>query len=469
MRPAIWIPLLLPFLVTLIVSFSNASNAQILIERATILTMAEGDEEAFVGYIKTDQAGLVEEIGAGEYTAELEAGIERIDADGMILIPGFVSGHNHLWQAAFRGIAQDGELYPWLEALHWTYGEYFSDGDFYNFTLLGALDHLAHGITTTYNHSQRLAASEEQYLESLQAELDAGQHFIFAYNADVNSGVAEMTEKFESFMQQAQEIMSAPDSLMLGASLNVVGNFMGMEFFQAEIELAQQYGITGQIHYLEQYSHGEDDRAKWPDFLEAGAVAENISYAHFIHTTEEILEDTAEAGGAMIWNPLSNGRLASGLADIPVYLDKGVRVGMGVDGAASGDISDPFENMRMGMYGLRMQYKEASVMSPMDVLRLHTLSTAEVLGVDHLVGSLEVGKKADLLLVDPSSPASGAVFDPASHLVFAMSADNIDQIYVAGELKVNNGELLGQDMAAVQAETEQRVATIRAAQAAAAN
>eukprot|EP00903_Cladosiphon_okamuranus_P004419 g4417.t1 len=417
----------------------EGAEAQVLITNATILTLADGEETPFVGHIYVDDDGRIASVGEGPYLDSMPEMTEQVDATGMLVIPGFVSGHNHLWQAAFRGIAQDGVLYPWLEALHWTYGDYFSEGDFYTFTMLGALDHLVHGITTTYNHSQRLAANEAQYLESLEAELDAGQHFVFAYNADMNAGVAAMTEKFEAFMQQAEVLMAEPDALMLGASLNVVGSYRGMEFFEKEIELAEKYGITGQIHYLEQYSRSENDRTKWSSFLQAGAVAENISYAHFIHTTDQILTDTAERGGAMIWNPLSNGRLASGLADIPRYQQLGVRVGMGVDGAASGDISDPFENMRMGMYALRMQYKEATVMSPMEVLRLHTLKTAEVLGVDDKVGSLEVGKLGDILVINPDSPATGAVFDPASHLVFALSADNIDQIYVAGELKVKNG------------------------------
>jgi cytosine/adenosine deaminase-related metal-dependent hydrolase len=163
----------------------------------------------------------------------------------------------------------------------------------------------------------------------------------------------------------------------------------------------------------------------------------------------------------MIWNPLSNGRLASGLADIPKYQSMGIEVGMGVDGAASADICDPFQNMRMGMYALRMRDSSASVMSCYEVLRLHTLGTAEVLEVADRVGSLAVGKFADFLVVDPNTP----VFDPYATLVMACDAADIESVWVRGVQKVVAGELLNHDLEAVNSEVATRVARIRAAAA----
>ncbi len=438
-------------------------RAGVLVENATLLTMAEGGEAPYTGYLLSGDDGLIEAVGPGAYPDDVPDGVERVDAGGKLVMPGFVSGHNHLWQSAFRGIALDSVLYPWLEALHRTYGDYLGEGDFYWFTLHGALDQLSHGITTTYNHSQRLGASEAHYLESLDAEMDAGQHFIFAYNNDVGLPADEMTERFDAFMDKAQSAMNEPGSPMLAASINAVGNFRGGGALAREMALAEQYGITAQLHYLEQYSRREKDRAKWSSLMEAGAVAPNTSFAHFIHTTDDILADTVDKGAGMVWNPLSNGRLASGLADIPRYLEMGIPVGMGVDGAASADIADPFQNMRMGMYALRMQHKEAGVMMPMDVLRLHTLATAQMLGVADRVGSLEKGKRADFLIIDPAVPLTGPIFDVASHLVAAVDADNIESIYVAGDKRVEEGEVLGHDMRDIQARVVGRVNRIRRA------
>jgi 5-methylthioadenosine/S-adenosylhomocysteine deaminase len=109
----------------------------------------------------------------------LAAGTKTVDLTGKIVMPGFVSGHSHLWQSVFRGIAPDGELHPWLRALHWRYGSFLEDGDFGAFTRHGAYDQLRHGITTTYNHSHWMGKSYPRYLEQWQAELTLPQRFVF--------------------------------------------------------------------------------------------------------------------------------------------------------------------------------------------------------------------------------------------------------------------------------------------------
>ena len=463
LRPRLFRKHLGALIATCAVFFGTTTWAEdLLIEDATILTLADGVDEPFTGYVLV-RDGRIKAVGAGSMSQVERATLQSVkvvDAEGKIVIPGFVSGHNHLWQSAFRGIASGGELYPWLESLHWTYGDHFGDGDLYAFTLHGALDQLGHGITTTYSHSQRLGATEEQYLGSLDASMVAGQHFVFAYNADLNQSAQAVRSDVKALVARADK---AANPLLLGLSLNSVGSHAANPaMFALEMQLAGEYQMTVQIHYLEQESRRFVERRKWPEFLKVGAVSPHVSYAHFIHTTDRIVADTGRLGGAMIWNPLSNGRLASGLADIPGYLEAGVRVGMGVDGAASADIADPFENMRMGLYGLRMKYSNAGVMQPIDMLRLHTLRTAEVLEVEKDVGSIEPGKRADLLIVDPRFPLTGSVTDPAATLVFACSAANIEQVYVGGELRATRGVPSGHDITALQLDVERRVARIKA-------
>lgn len=433
-----------------------------VIEGATILTLADGDNRPINGYVLV-RDGRIVALGDGappEALLRADPPLARIDGRERIVMPGFVSGHNHLWQSAFRGIAADGELYPWLEALHWTYGDHFADGDMYAFTLHGALDQLSRGITTTYSHSQRLGTTEAQYLESFDASVAAGHQFVYAYNANLNQA-PDAIERDVAAMVERSRRSAAPG--LLGLSMNAVGSHQqDPSKLALEMRLARQYGMTAQIHYLEQHSRRFAERKSWPALLAAGAVGPEISFAHFIHTTDTIISDTASRGGAMIWNPLSNGRLASGLPDILRYQEAGIRVGMGVDGAASADIADPFENLRMGLYGLRMRHMNAGVMQPIDILRLHTLRTAEVLGVAAETGSLEPGKRADLLIVDPRFPFTGPVTDVAATLVFACNASNIDAVYVGGVLRVTDGTLVGHDTRALAADVAARVMRLRA-------
>lgn len=441
-------------LVFLALFWVEVSRADQWIRSDFILTMVNGASEPVDGHMRISSDGRIVAVGEGE--PSLREGDDLIDARGKIVLPGFVSGHNHLWQSAFRGLASDQELYGWLRSLHWTYGDHFQDGDMYQFTLYGALDQLANGITTTLNHSQNVAPTYEHYLEQFEAEMDAGQHFVFSYVLDQNESEPENRKaKFLSLIDETAR-RPAPHAC-LGFGLHGVGIYRSMEFHHEEVALAKELDLDMQIHYLEEKAESlENGQGRFQGLAEKGGVWDGLVYAHFIHVTKEILDTSAKAGAKMIWNPLSNGRLASGLADIPRYLSAGLKIGMGVDGSASGDVCDPFQNMRMGMYALRMRDSKASVMSSYDILRLHTLKTAEVLEVDDRVGSLKSGKYADFLIVQPESP----VFDPYATLALATSASDIESVWVRGRKLVENGRLLNHDMTGIKKEVAHRVARI---------
>jgi cytosine/adenosine deaminase-related metal-dependent hydrolase len=137
-------------------------------------------------------------------------------------------------------------------------------------------------------------------------------------------------------------------------------------------------------------------------------------------------------------------------------LKAGLRIGMGVDGQASADRADPFENLRAGLYAVRAKYEDAAVLSPYAVVRLHTLGSADVLGVADRVGSLAPGKLADFILIDPAE--LGHVFDPYATLVFAVGQEHLARVYVGGECVVERRQLLKHDLAGIRAEVDRRVA-----------
>jgi 5-methylthioadenosine/S-adenosylhomocysteine deaminase len=428
----------------------------------TVFTLADGEMAAATpGHLWVSAAGLVLSAGAGAEPAgdprEL-AEATRVDVTGKIILPGFVSGHSHLWQSAFRGIAPDGELWPWLLALHRTYGQYFAAGDFSAFTRHGAYDQLIHGVTTTLNHSHAFGDKFDLYIEQFTASETTPQRFVFAWITNDREDDATRDERIRPYLAR---VAPASDQPLLGLALNAVGSYRGAESFRREIEFATRNGLRMQMHYLEASGHAADDRKQWPLIRDNGGVSDHMSFAHFIHPDEQILREASAAGAAMIWNPLSNGRLGSGLPDIEGYLKAGLKVGIGEDGQASADISDPFENMRLGLYALRMRRQDAKGLQPIDLLRLHTLATARVLGVDRWVGSLEPGKFADFLVVDPAQPGTGPVWDPAAHLLFACSTQNLSQVFVGGREVVHGGTVPGVDLTQLETEVATRVDAIR--------
>ena len=158
----------------------------------------------------------------------------------------------------------------------------------------------------------------------------------------------------------------------------------------------------------------------------------------------------------MSWQPLSNGRLASGVADIPAYLKAGMKVGMGVDDQCASDIPDPFENMRVGLYAIRDKYEDAASMSVYGVLKFQTLGSATIMRVADKIGSLEAGKFADFNVIDPRRRDTGPVYDPYATLVLACGQSNLERTYIGGELVCLRGEVMGRDFNAVADEVHRR-------------
>jgi cytosine/adenosine deaminase-related metal-dependent hydrolase len=440
-----------------------AASAKLLVRNARIFTMAPQQREPFTGYLAVAEDGTIVAVAAGDPPAGLDAA-KVIDAHGHWIIPGFISAHSHLWQAAYRGLAADKTLTSWIDDIYIQRASKASPEDLYWFTLLGSLNHLQHGITAAYNFNYTRVDwhSEDSPFDKAQfrGEQESGMRFVHGYEPGwMAPGVTiDMTRRRTgAFLEwtKTQPKSSAFLSVMING-----GTAFNNTYQQAVMEkaLMDEFHLANQSHYLEPpepETQGEE-RAKFRWFADSGMLSNQLIFGHFIHTDEYILRQAVKSDVAMTWNPLSNGRMASGVPDIPKYLKMGMRVGMGIDGEASGDLADPFENMRAGLYAIRDKYEDATVLSPYQVLWLHTMGSADVLKVKDKLGSLEPGKLADFLVIDPAR--LGAVLeDPYANLVLVTGERDIDQVFVGGDLKVDHGKMLNQDMSAVQQEVSRRV------------
>ena len=444
--------------------------AKLVVRNAYIFSMASSEREPFTGYIAVGVDGRIVAVGKGEPPASLKAATAW-DAKGHWVMPGFISAHSHLWQSAYRGLAADKTLLGWIDELYGKAVTKATAEDLYWFTLEGSLDHLRHGVTSAYNfnyggHTPEQAVEFDE--QEFRGQMDSGIRFVFGFEpgrATATYGLEDARQRLKTFLgwvatQQASKDPQTRDRL-LSVMINGGTAFtdtpkLALKQAVMEAALMKEFDLGNQSHYLEQPETQVEDRKLFQSFTDAGLVNNRMIFGHFIHTDPEIIAATARAGAAMSWNPLSNGRLASGVADIPAYLKAGVRVGMGVDGEASADLADPFENLRAGLYAIRDKYENAGVMSPYDVLRLHTMGSADVLDVADRLGSLEKGKLADFLVIDPGE--YGHVFDPYATLVFVTSQPDLERVYVGGDLKVERGKLMSQDLNRVEHEVNTRVA-----------
>jgi 5-methylthioadenosine/S-adenosylhomocysteine deaminase len=447
--------------------------AKLVVKNAFILTMAAGQREPVKGYLVAGEDGRLLTVAAGDPPPGLQAK-QSLDAGGHWVIPGFISAHSHLWQSAFRGLGADQTLMGWIDALYKPAAKYSAE-DMYWFTLDGALDHLQHGITAAYNfnygasstgRTNPTVALGEFDRNDFRAEMDSGIRFVHGLSVGRATGLGVQpsygTEQARALLKAFLDWTNKQPKSSNFLSVMISGGTAFNDTYQQalmEKQLGDEFHLGNQTHYLEPPETQYEQQSKFRWFMDSGLLSKQLIFGHFIHTNSFILAESAKAGAAMSWNPLSNGRLASGVADIPAYLNAGIRVGMGVDGEASADLADPFENMRTGLYAVRDKYENATIMSPYDVLRLHTMGSADVLGVADRLGSLEPGKFADFLVIDPTRFRT--IFDPYASLVFVAGERDLEQVYVGGDLLVQNGAMLKQDMAKERAEVSKRVAAVR--------
>ncbi|PZU46983.1 MAG: cytosine deaminase [Microbacterium sp.] len=427
----------------------------LLVIHARLITVPAGTTDPGYledGWMLVGDDGRIAALGAGTPPTGTTAD-ETLDAAGRFVAPGFVSSHSHLFTSGLRGLGVADTLYGWCDSMLGTTA-HMTPEQLYWSTLHGSLDFLGSGVTTAYNFTDPLQAWEsmvdgkrtgtaglrdlEYHFRQADATRDSGIRFVDAAGMDVTAGTPD--EVFERFAAEVAHTRTFDPDVALGSS--IMGQVQWSphpEAAEFEVEAMRRYGVTNQAHFLESPEAVEHQQSKFALYRDAGALGLGLMFGHFIQTTPEIIEQAVAGGASMSWQPASNGRLASGVALVPEMLEMGMKVGVGLDDQACTDISDPWQNMRMGIYMQRARTKDPLSMMPELMLRLHTLGGAEIMGVEGHVGSLEVGKFADFVLVDPRRPDVGPLWHPVRSYVLSMGPRNLVGVYVGGRLVSADG------------------------------
>lgn len=421
----------------------------LLVVNARLLPVTDDDDLGYLdeGWMLVGDDGRIAALGAGAPPAGTSAD-EVLDVGGAFVAPGFVSSHSHLFTSGLRGLGVAETLYGWCDAMLGTTARMSAD-EIYWSTLHGALDFVANGVTCAYNFTDPLQAWEsmvdgkrtgtaplrelEYHTRQADACAHAGIRFVDSIGMDVTVGTTD--EVFDRFAAEVAHTRTLDPALALGAS--IMGQVQWSphpEAAELEVAAMRRYDVTNQAHFLESPEAIEHQQSKFALYRDAGALELGLMFGHFIQTTPEIIEQAVAGGASMSWQPTSNGRLASGTARVPEMLAMGMPVGIGLDDQACTDVSDPWQNMRIGIYSQRARLQDPLAMMPETVLRLHTIGGARIMGVDDRVGSLEVGKFADFVVVDPRRPDVGPLWHPVRSYVLAMSPRNLTAVYVGGRL-----------------------------------
>lgn len=416
----------------------------LLVTNARLITMADRTGGYIEnGWMRIDD-GCITTTGSGE--APAVPGAELLDARRAFVAPGFVSSHSHLFTSGARGLAADQTLYGWCDAMLGLMAR-ASPETYYWSVLHGGLDFLANGTTTAFDFTDpripwepmvdgrrsgggELRGVEHQFAQ-IDGKLDAGLRFLNAASLDDAVGTDE--EVLDRFGEVVDRCAASDPALCLGpAVMGAVQWSARPNAAQLEAAAMHRYGVINQAHFLETREAADLQRRRFAAYAQAGVLGRGMIFGHFIQTTPEIIEAAAAGGAGMSWQPASNGRLASGIADIPAIRAAGMPIGVGLDDQACTDISDPWQNMRIGIYSVRAATGDPLSLMPEEMLYLATAGSARLLGVDDRVGSLQAGRYADFLVVDPRSPDIGPLWNPVRSYVLACGTRNLKQVFVGG-------------------------------------
>lgn len=381
-----------------------------------------------------------------------------IDARDMIILPGLVNTHHHLYQTLTRCIAVDSVLFNWLKTLYPIWARMNGEA-VYRSALTGMAELILSGCTTSSDHLY-LFPNGAKLDDEIRAAQEIGLRF-HAARGSMSLGESKgglppdsVVESEAAILKDCVRVIETFHDPKPGAMLRVVvapcSPFsVTQDLMREAAALARQYGVQLHTHLAETFD--EDDFCKQMfgvlpvDYAEqVNWLGDDVWYAHSVHVRPQDIDLMARTQTGVAHCPSSNMRLASGIAPIRAMIDAGVPVGLGVDGSASNDGSHLLAEVRQAMLLQRVMGNPAGL-TGWEALELATLGGAKVLGRDD-IGSLEVGKCADFIGFNSNRlDYAGAQHDQQSALVFC-TPQRVDLSVINGRVVVEDGQLLTVDL-----------------------
>lgn len=387
---------------------------------------------------------------------------QAIDARGGIIMPGLINTHTHAPMVLYRGLADDLALMDWLQKYIFpAEAKTVSPAFVRTGTRLAALEMIQSGTTTFADmYYFEDAIAEEVAKAGLRGVL--GQTVIQFPVADAKTP-QEGLARADAFIRQwnghplvtpavAPHALYTLDAATLQAAraLAVQRNvpmLIHLAETEAETQTAKERGATSAVAYL--------------DGL--GVLGKGVLGAHGVWVSPEDMAVLKARGVGIAHNPASNMKLASGVAPVPAYLAEGVALGLGTDGAASSNDLDMFTAMRLAALLHKVAQKDPRVVPAKAVVEMATLGGAKALGLGSVTGSLEPGKRADVIVVGVDGAAQTPLFDPLSHLAYVAHGGDVRHTVVNGAVLMKDRRVLTLDEASVLVEARRAAEAVRAA------
>lgn len=389
-------------------------------------------------------------------SAEIKAAAARKkiaaqNCSGKIAFPGFINTHTHLYQNLLKGIGTDTVLEKWWHKVIAPAGINLRETHLEAAVVGAAIEAVRGGVTTLVDYMQvhpvkYLADVEIEALRKIGVRLVYGRGFrntgldsgfpieLIEKTTDVFDDVLRLKQKYETPDRMTQVWLAPAGAWALSeAGLKETGTFAG------------SYGIPVTMHMYETATDELICRQKYKKaalayFAESGLLSSELLAVHCVKMGQREIEVFKSYGVKISHNPVSNMYLASGVAPVPLMLQAGLTVGIGTDGAASNNCNDMMEAIKSTALLHKVHSNDPTAITAHKVLEMATVEAAKIVGLEQEIGSLEVGKKADLIVLNPYRCARMCpVHDPVASLVYSAGNRSIEKVVVNGKTILENG------------------------------
>jgi 5-methylthioadenosine/S-adenosylhomocysteine deaminase len=435
--------------------------ASLVVVGGTVITQNPDRQRLTPGAIAIDGTAIVDVDTPAAIAARYVA-TQTLDARDQVILPGLINTHTHAPMVLYRGLADDLALMEWLQKYIFPAEAKTVSPELVRIgTRLAALEMIESGTTTftdMYYFEEEIAKTAR--LAGLRGVL--GQTVIQFPVADAKTP-ADALARAEAFIKAFKD-----DSLIVPAVAPHSMYTLDRATLVASAELARRYRVPVLIHLAETEDEVKTARtahqATPTGYLESiGFFGPKTVAAHGVWLTDEDIRVLQSRHVGISHNPESNMKLASGAAPIGMLMAARVAVGLGTDGAASNNDLDMFEAMRQAAFLAKLTTRDPTAVSAQTALDMATVGGAKVLGMDDRIGSIERGKRADVITVSMAATRQVPLYDPVSHLVYVTRGDDVRTTIVNGKILMRNRQVRTLNRAVVVADAKRLAEDVRRA------
>ena len=436
----------------------QAASADLLITGGLVVTMNDDWTTIEDGAVAV-QGGTILAVGSSADLIANYRAVETIDAAGHAIMPGLINCHTHAPMTLFRGLADDLSLDVWLREHIWPAEAWAVKPEMVYWGTLLAASEMIRGGTTLFTDMYFFEddigrAAKQAGIRAILGE--ALLDFPSPNSKTPTEGLAYTEDLLQKWAGDPLIRVSVQPHAPYSASADLLVRSK---------DLADHYGAIFLSHVAETANEVEEFKARTgrtpPAFLDELKVLDrNTILAHGIHLCDADIDLLAERETGIVHCPQSNLKLASGAMRLPDLLAAGVRVGLGTDGAASNNDLNMWGEINSAALLHKFVRNDPTVADARTVVRMATRVAADILGMGDQLGSLEMGKRADLILIDLEQPHLVPLYDIYSHLAYAINKADVSTVIVEGQLVMLDRQLLKVDERELLRQVREMAATI---------